>query len=73
MTDDRTSMRWWVISMPQTAEGDYDVTVQFEDGHQLRLVVVPTPGTDVSATIAHGVAAHLRGDRRWTKKSDRGV
>lgn len=72
MTDDRTSMKWWVLSLPQLPNGDYDVTVQFEDGHQLRLVVVSEPGSDLSATIAHGVAAHLRGDRRWTPKRDRG-
>jgi hypothetical protein len=64
---------WWPLSIVQTPAGDYDVTVQFADGHQLRLVALALPGNDLQTTIAAGVAAHLRKDRRWTPKRDRGV
>lgn len=65
-------MRWWVVSLVQLDAGDWDVLVQFADGSQLRIVVMPRAGTDLSATIAAAVDARLRGDRRWTPRRDRG-
>lgn len=61
---------WWIDSLDRDEQGDYDVRVQFLDGHAILLHLLPSNNLDV--VIADAVQAHLDGDRRWTARSDRG-
>ncbi len=61
---------WWVDQIQQLQGGLWDVRVQFLDGHALQLQLEPTRNLDL--VIAAAVDAHLRADRRWTRRSDRG-
>lgn len=56
--------------MSRDAEGNHDVRVQFADGHAILLNLKPNANLDI--VIADAVQAHLDGDRRWTRRSERG-
>lgn len=61
---------WWIDTLQRDDEGNYDVRVQFADGHAILLNLKPNVNLD--QVIADAVKAHLDGDRRWTARSDRG-
>lgn len=56
--------------MQRDEEGNWDVRVQFADGHAIVLNLKPNRNLDL--VIADAVQAHLDGDRRWTARSERG-
>lgn len=56
--------------MDRLEDGSWDVVVQFLDGHVLQLLLEPS--RDLDLVIEAAVKAHLRKDRRWTARSDRG-
>lgn len=61
---------WWLARQQRDAEGNWDVTVQFADGHALELHLLAT--RDFDLVLAQAVDAHLRDDVRWTRRSERG-
>jgi hypothetical protein len=61
---------WWVTRQTQLPDGTWDYLVQFADGHTLALFLEPS--RDLDLILAAAVDAHLAGDRRWTRRSDRG-
>lgn len=68
--EDSRARGWWTSRLQQLDDGTWDVLVTFADGHALPLLLQPS--RDLDLVIAQAVAAHLAGDVRWTKKSDRG-
>lgn len=69
-TADDRERGWWIDTLTRDDEGNYDVRIQFLDGHALALNLKPNVNLDL--VIADAVQAHLDGDRRWTRRSDRG-
>lgn len=61
---------WWLSRQQRDERGEWDVTVQFKDGHALELHLLPS--RDLDLVIAGAVDAHLRADVRWSQRSDRG-
>lgn len=62
---------WWVSRQVRDDRGEWDYTVTFADGHALELHLLPS--RDLDLILAAAVDAHLRGDVRWSKRSDRGA
>lgn len=61
---------WWLSRLVRDEQGEWDLTVQFIDGHALELHLLPS--RDLDLVIAQAVNAHLTHDVRWSKRSDRG-
>lgn len=62
--------RWWVVEREQQPSGDWRVLIQFADGQTIAPLILASDRLDVAITAA--AEAHLRGDRRWTRRSERG-